>query len=276
MAVTSASPGLDCGVAALSTYEALATSYDALTADYSHDRWLAALERLAVEHGLSGKRVLDVACGTGKSFVPLVERGYDVSACDVSPSMLALARERLPDPARAFVADMRALPPMGEFDLVTCLDDAVNYLLEPWDLDAALASMRSALRPGGLLIFDTNTLFTYRTTFASDAVFERGERLFCWRGESEPQAPPGALHAATVEVFTRAGDRWRRVTGRHHQRHHPRGAVEHSLSLAGLLLRAVRGQSPGARLGREADELRHTKLVFVAKRPKGEPMIVTP
>ncbi|MGH8573589.1 MAG: class I SAM-dependent methyltransferase, partial [Gammaproteobacteria bacterium] len=102
MAVTLAPPGLDCGVAALSTYEALATSYDALTADYRHDRWLPALERLAVEHGLSGRRVLDVACGTGKSFVPLVERGYEVSACDVSPSMLALARGRLPDPARAF------------------------------------------------------------------------------------------------------------------------------------------------------------------------------
>ncbi|MGH2712445.1 MAG: class I SAM-dependent methyltransferase [Thermoleophilaceae bacterium] len=270
MAVTTAPSSIDCGVAALSTYEALATSYDEQTAGYRYDRWLPALERLAVEHGLSGRRVLDVACGTGKSFVPLVERGYEVSACDVSPSMLALARGRLPDPARAFVADMRALPPIGEFDLVTCLDDAVNYLFEPRDLEAALASMGSVLRPGGLLVFDTNTLFTYRTTFASDAVSERGERLFCWRGESDPEAEPGAAHSATVEVFTRAGERWRRVTGRHHQRHHPRGAVERALSLAGLLVRAVRGQSPGARLSRKADEQRHTKLVFVAQRPKEE------
>jgi SAM-dependent methyltransferase len=276
MAVTTAPSEVDCAAAALSTYEALAPSYDDLTADYRHDRWLSALERLAVEHGLSGRRVLDVACGTGKSFVPLVERGYDVSACDLSPGMLAVARRRLPDPARAFVADMRALPPSGEFDLVTCLDDSVNYLLEPRDLEAALASMRATLRPGGLLIFDTNTLLTYRTSFASDAVFERGERLFCWRGESKPHAEPGAAHTAAVDVFTRVGERWQRVTGRHRQRHHPRSAVEGALSRAGLRLRAVRGQSPGARLTREADEERRTKLVFVAQRPKGGPMVITP
>lgn len=264
-------PAGDCAAVALSTYEALAPAYDEQTAEYRHDRWLPALERLAVEHGLAGRRVLDVACGTGKSFMPLLERGYDVSACDVSPSMLVLARSRLPDPGRAFVADMRALPPVGKFDLVTCLDDAVNYLLEPGDLEAALASMRSVLRPGGVLVFDTNTLFTYRTIFASDSVSERGQHLFCWRGESDPHVGIGAVHAATVEVFTRVGGgRWERTTGRHLQRHHPRPVVERALARAGLLVRTVRGQSPGARLSREADEKRHTKLVFVAQRPKEE------
>jgi SAM-dependent methyltransferase len=277
MAIATTAPAVDCAAVALGTYEALAHAYDELTADYGHDRWLTVLERLAVEHGLGGRRVLDVACGTGRSFAPLLDRGYDVTACDLSPSMVAVARRRLPDPARAFVADMRALPAVAEFDLVTCLDDAVNYVLEPCDLVAALASMRSALRPGGVLMFDTNTLLTYRTTFASDSVFERGEHLFCWRGESDPQAASGAVHAAKLEVFTRAsGDRWSRTTGRHLQRHHPRQAVELSLGRAGLLLRAVRGQTPGARLHPEADEQRHSKLVFVAQRPKGGPMIKKP
>jgi SAM-dependent methyltransferase len=277
MGVTTAPPPADSAAAALSAYEALAPAYDELTATYRHDRWLGVLERLAAEHGLRGRRVLDVACGTGKSFVPLLERGYEVSACDISPRMVAAARARLPDPARAFVADMRALPGSGDFDLVTCLDDAVNYLLDPADLEAALGSMRSALRPGGLLIFDANTLLTYRTTFASDAVSERGRRLFCWRGMADEEAEAGELHEAAVEVFTRAGDgAWRRVTSRHRQRHHPRGAIERSVSRAGLLLRAVRGQSPGARLSRDVAEERHTKLVFVAQRPKGGTMVVNP
>jgi SAM-dependent methyltransferase len=277
MAAAAISPAADSAAAALSAYEALAPAYDELTAAYGHDRWLGALERLAVEHGLSGRCVLDVACGTGKSFVPLLERGYDVSACDLAPSMVAVARTRLPDPARAFVADMRALPASGEFDLVTCLDDAVNYLLEPHELEAALRSMGAALRPGGLLLFDTNTLLTYRTTFAGDAVSERGERLFCWRGQGDAEAEAGALHEAAVEVFTRVGDgTWRRVTSRHRQRHHPRGLIERSLARAGLVLRAVRGQSPGARLSRAAAEGRHTKLVFVAQRPKEGQMVVNP
>lgn len=278
MALATDSNRTDCASVALSTYEALAPAYDQMTADYAYDRWLSALERLAIDHGLTGKRVLDVACGTGKSFLPLLERGYDVSACDLSPGMVAIARARLPDPARAFVADMRALPPIGPFDLVTCLDDAVNYLLGSSDLEAALGSMRSVLRPGGVLVFDVNTLQTYRTAFASDAVWEHGRRLFCWRGMTAALVEPGGLHEAVVEVFTRGGAArcWMRTSGRHRQRHHPRAAVERSLLDAGLALRVVRGQSTGARLSREADEERHTKLVFVAQRPKGGPMTVKP
>ena len=277
MAVATDHPTTDCASFALSTYEALAPAYDEMTADYGYDRWLSALERLAIEHSLPGKRILDVACGTGKSFVPMLERGYDVSACDLSPSMVRIARANLPDPARAFVADMRALPSIGPFDLVTCLDDAVNYLLEPSDLEAALRSMRSVLRPGGVLVFDVNTLHTYRTTFGADAVWERDRRLFCWRGLSAAGAEPGGLHEAVVDVFTRdLAGRWTRATGRHRQRHHSRAAVERLLERAGLPLRTVRGQSPGARLSREADEERHTKLVFVAQRPKGGPMTVKP
>jgi SAM-dependent methyltransferase len=277
MAVVTEQAPIDCAAVALSTYEALAPAYDEMTAEYCYDRWLPALERLALEHGLTGRRVLDVACGTGKSFVPLLARGYDVSACDISPRMVAVAGARLPDPTRAFVADMRELPPGGGFDLVTCIDDAVNYLLEPADLEAALASMQSTLRPGGVLVFDTNTLLTYRTTFATDSVSEGGERLFCWRGESDPDADAGVVHAATVEVFTRIGDEcWRRSSARHVQRHHPRAVVERALAHAGLALCAVRGQSPGARLHLQADEERHTKIVFVARRPKGGPMTVSP
>lgn len=254
--------------AALAAYEALAPAYDELTAEHRHEDWLAALERLALEHGLRGRRVLDVACGTGKSFAPLLRRGYEVSACDLSPRMVALARRRLAGTSgAAFVADMRSLPATGPFDLVTCLDDAINYLLEPRDLEAALRSMRKTLRPGGLLVFDVNTLCTYRTTFATDAVSERGARLFCWRGEGDPEAQPGSLQSATVEVFSRReGGRWERTTSRHRQRHHPRPRVERALARAGLHLRAARGQRSGGRLSSDADEGRHTKLVFLAQR----------
>src|SRR3954466_9469538 len=112
-------------------YDALAPFYDRFTADYEHEPVLEQIEALAVERGLDGRRVLDVACGTGKSFLPLMLRGYDVTACDVSPEMVQRARQKLAprDRGRVVVADMRALPWEGEFDLVTCLDDAVNYLL---------------------------------------------------------------------------------------------------------------------------------------------------
>ena len=78
---------------ALAAYEALAPFYDEFTAGYDYDRWLDGLEALALEHGLRGRSLLDVACGTGKSFMPMLARGYEVTACDLSPAMVELARE---------------------------------------------------------------------------------------------------------------------------------------------------------------------------------------
>jgi ubiquinone/menaquinone biosynthesis C-methylase UbiE len=120
-------------------YDELAHVYDGLTAHHDHERWLALLLELAQAHGLAGRRLLDVGCGTGKSFMPLVRRGFDVTACDISPRMAARARRR----ARGrgvvvHVADMRRLPQLCEgADLVTCLDDAVNYLLDGEELRGA-------------------------------------------------------------------------------------------------------------------------------------------
>src|SRR4051794_6874771 len=131
-------------------YDALAPVYDGLTAHHDHERWLARLLELARGHGLGGNRALDVACGTGKSFMPLVRRGFDVTACDLSPAMAARARRRARGHGvRVWVADMRRLPVLCEHaDLVTCLDDAVNYLHGPYELEAALTGMRANMRPG--------------------------------------------------------------------------------------------------------------------------------
>src|SRR3954469_6530695 len=95
---------------ALRAYEALAPFYDEFTAGYAHGAWLRALERELRGLGLAGRRGLDVAFAGGKSSLPLVELGYEVSACDVSPTMVEVARRGLPlPPDRVFVADMRRL-----------------------------------------------------------------------------------------------------------------------------------------------------------------------
>jgi SAM-dependent methyltransferase len=254
--------------AALDAYDGLAAHYDDFTAGYEYDRWLTAVEDLAREHGLRGRRLLDVACGTGKSFLPMIERGYEVTACDLSPGMVACARAKIsPGEARVLVADMRSLPVLGAFDLLTCLDDSVNYLTSRADLRSCLAGFRRNLRPGGIAVFDANNLATYRGAFARDIAREREDAFFCWRGEAAADSGPGALASAWIEVFAADGSGgWRRTRTRHVQRHHPRAEVESALAAAGLRLVAVRGQSTGARIDHEPDEERHSKTVYVARR----------
>ena len=257
---------------ALAAYEAFAPFYDDFTADYAHDACLARVERLVRALGLTGSTALDVACGTGRSTEPLARRGWRVTACDLSPAMVERARARLAlPPDRVFVADMRSLPAIGPFDLVTCLDDAVNYLLTDEDLLAAFSSMAGVLRPGGMVAFDCNSLLTYRTAFASSFVRPRGDALFHWRGQGDPAPSAGTMASAAVEVFCREpSGGWRRAdVGRHLQRHHPRATIERALSGAGLRLAAVRGQHTGARLVDHPDEDACPKIFYVAEKLEG-------
>jgi SAM-dependent methyltransferase len=245
-------------------YDDLAPDYDLLTAEYPYDRWLATLEALAREHGLRGRDVLDVACGTGKSFLPLLERGWRVVGCDISPAMLAVARTKAPS-ARLTHADMRALPRLGAFDLVTCLDDALNYLLEERELEAALAGIRDNLRPDGIAVWDVNALTQYRESFARDHTIDRDGVFLAWRGETAPSLEPGGPAQATVDVFAPARDGlWERRSSVHRQRHWPEPTLRAVAARAGLEVLAVHGQHQGAVLEPHFDELVHTKAVYLA------------
>jgi SAM-dependent methyltransferase len=252
--------------AARAAYDALAPAYDALTAGHDYDRWLLVLERLARRHGLRGRRLLDLACGTGRSFEPMVRRGYRVTACDVSPAMVHLARRRAPG-VPVEVADMRALPDLGAFDLVTCLDDAINYLPEERDLDAAFAGVARALRTGGLFVFDLNTLRTYRTAFATSFDVDAGDVQVTVHGGAAPDAPPGAVCPSRMEIRTRKpGWGWQHRVSEHRQRHWPPGRVRTRLRAAGLRPVALHGQSTGCVLHETVDEARDTKVILVARR----------
>lgn len=181
-------------------YEAIAPVYDEFTAHHNDEEWLSELLAALEPHGLAGGRLLDVGCGTGKSFIPMLERGWQVTACDISPAMLALAKEKVGEAAQLEVADMRKLPHFGYVDLVWALDDAVNYLLDREELEAGLAGMRDNLAIGGLLLFDLNTLRTYRTFFAETTTIKRGGLRLVWSGLAEADVPAGSICEARFEV----------------------------------------------------------------------------
>lgn len=116
------------GDSALRTYEAVAPFYDDFTRGYGYESecWTDRLLALAEAAGLEGNRLLDVGCGTGLTSLPMLERGWQVTACDLSPAMLEVARAKAGERARFLLADMRSLPCLGEFDLIW----AVNEPLE--------------------------------------------------------------------------------------------------------------------------------------------------
>jgi SAM-dependent methyltransferase len=247
-------------------YQAIAPVYDDFTAHHDYELWLGMLMPKLEKHGISGKRLLDVACGTGKSFIPMLERGWQVTACDISPAMVAIAREKVGDRVQLSVADMRELPVFGEFDVVFCLDDAVNYLLGTEELEQALTGMRRNLAPGGLLMFDVNTLEAYRNFFAEEVVVERDGRRMIWKGLSSPDAEPGTISEASFEVEPLNDSAGPPIPPElHRERHFPESEVRAALEAAGLECLDVFGHHHDAIPKQPLDEIAHAKGVYIAR-----------
>jgi SAM-dependent methyltransferase len=231
-------------------FDRFASFYDRFTAHHRYDEWMTSLEALALSHGLSGRRLLDVACGTGKSLEPMLERGYEAVGCDLSAPMLARAREKLAGRARLLEADMRELPELDDED----------------DLLAAFRSAARCLAPGGVYLFDLNTLHTYRDLFSRDMCHEHDGWSFSWRGLSSPHLEPGDSAEALVEAWEPLGDDlFRRHRTTHVQRHFPPERVTELLREAGLQPLGVYGQFPDSRpIDPHLDEARHTKALFIS------------
>jgi len=247
-------------LSARTAYDAFASAYDVFNQAYQYESWTGKLLAEAQSAGLEGKRLLDVGCGTGLSFVALLDRGFEVTACDISPGMLEIARQRVGDRAELLVGDMRELPDLGEFDLVWAVNDAANYVLSDEELRASLRSMARNLAPDGVVLFDLNTLLTFKTFFCETQEREVEGQRFIWRGEMDAEKiGPGAIAEAHFQAEGLDIDHV------HRQRHFPEADVLAAIEDAGLRSRAVLGELEGV-LTPGLDESVHSKAVYIASR----------
>ena len=105
------------------------------------------------ESGFHPASVLDLACGTGVLCRILKEQGMEVSGVDLSPGMIAIAREGNPD-IPFHRGDMTLWQPECPVDLVTCTGDAVNHLPHGDMVQTMFRTVYESLTPGGYFVFD--------------------------------------------------------------------------------------------------------------------------
>lgn len=105
---------------------------------------------------LAGKRVLDVGCGGGLLAESLTRAGAAVTAIDLAPGMIEVARLHAAEAGLTIdyrLAEPATLLPAGRdgFDVVTCME-MLEHVPEPADMLATLAAL---VRPGGTLFVST-------------------------------------------------------------------------------------------------------------------------
>jgi SAM-dependent methyltransferase len=104
-----------------------------------------------------GARILDLAGGYGRIAVPLARRGYRLTVLDLSAEFLRRGQERAAAAGVAIEwlhADLRDVPPSGDFDAVISLFSSFGYFQQDEENERVLHAVGKALRPGGQFLLD--------------------------------------------------------------------------------------------------------------------------
>jgi SAM-dependent methyltransferase len=153
---------------------------------------VAALTALLTQHDAPADgQILDLACGYGRTAVPLAQAGYRLTGYDLSPYLLARAEQSAAEAGVTIEfqrGDMRQLPAewAGRFDAVMNVFTAFGYFETPEDNQKVLTSIAQVLTPGGLFIIDVSHRDRIMAAYRETDWFEVNDLLVCTSRQFDP------------------------------------------------------------------------------------------
>ena len=220
----------------MEAYSSFAEVYDLFMDNVPYEEWSVYLQQLLKENGVEDGLVLDLGCGTGTLTELLAAQGYDMIGVDASEEMLQAAMEKRTRSGQDILyllQDMREFELYGTVRAVVSICDSINYILEYEDLVRVFTLVNNYLDPGGVFIFDLNTVYKYQNilgdnTFAED----REESSFIWDNfyDEEDQ-----VNEYDLTLFIREGNGlYRKYTETHYQKAYDLTTVRRALKEAGM------------------------------------------
>lgn len=191
-------------------------SEDDLTEEEERYREAVSEALLASERNL----VVDLGCGTGTLTELLYRKGYDMIGIDNSAEMLDIAMEKRARSGSEILylqQDMCELELYSTVGTVISVCDCLNYLLEEEDLAEVFRLVNNYLYPGGLFLFDFNTVYKYRRVIGDTVIAENRENCsFIWENYYHEDEE---INEYDLTVFVQEeGEHFRRFTENHFQR----------------------------------------------------------
>ncbi|MED3997619.1 methyltransferase domain-containing protein [Peribacillus frigoritolerans] len=246
------------------TYERFAYVYDELMKDAPYEKWLMILTAKLEQYGIGGRKVLDLACGTGEMTVELAQHGFEVTGVDLSDEMLLVANEKavkLGLSIPLFQQNMAELEGLGQFDCVTIFCDSLNYLRDEEDIVKTFSRVHEHLKDGGLFMFDIHSLYKMEEIFSDHTFAVNGEEVSyiwdCFPGEE----PYSVEHDLSFFVRDEESGLYDRFDELHYQRTYPVEQYKKWLEQAGFTVSEILADLEEAPLVTETE-----RILFVASK----------
>ena len=168
----------------MEAYTSFASVYDTFMDNVPYEEWGEYIHSMLCEYGVKDGIVLDLGCGTGTMTEILAGYGYDMIGVDNSEDMLELAMEKRIASGHDILyllQDMREFELYGTVRAVVSVCDSVNYITEPEELREVFRLVNNYLDPGGVFLFDFNTVYKYEKILGDVTIAEnREDCAFIW------------------------------------------------------------------------------------------------
>lgn len=217
----------------METYKSFAQVYDLFMDNVPYEEWAVYLTGLLREYGVGDGLVLELGCGTGKMTRLLKRAGYDMIGVDSSEEMLELARDKEDEGILYLLQDMREFELYGTVKAVVSVCDSMNYILEEAELRDVFSLVNNYLDPGGIFIFDLNTVYKYRDLLGETTISEnRDEGSFIWENYYDGES---GVNEYDLTLFIREERKlYRKYEETHYQRAYTPETVKRLLAEAGM------------------------------------------
>lgn len=232
-------------------YQAFSVIYDRVMCEIPYDEWFEKLSALLKRQGKGGGHLCELGCGTGEMAGRFFDAGYEVTGIDLSPDMLARAVDKRREGQEILYVnqDMTHFSLHKRADVVLCICDSINYLLDEEELLQTFQCVRDNLTEDGLFVFDMKTEYCYADVLGDTVRVEDDDGYTviwenCYNREDKINE-----YMLTMFLYQEDVRLYERYDECHCQRAYTREEVEGLLSRAGLALQACYGagmdQEPG-------------------------------
>lgn len=220
----------------MEAYGKFAQVYDLFMDNVDYEGWADCLEKHLKEEGIEDGLVLELGCGTGTMTGLLARRGYDMIGVDNSEEMLAEAMEKKVEDGLDILyllQDMQEFELYGTVRAAVSVCDSLNYITEKEELLQVFRLVNNYLDPGGIFLFDMNTVHKYRDILGDDTIAEnRNEGSFIWENSYDPDT---GLNIYELAVFLpREDGLYEKCEELHCQRAYEQAEIEALIREAGM------------------------------------------
>ncbi len=174
----------------MEAYTSFASVYDLFMDNVPYDEWCGQLVKILSEHGIRGGIVAELGCGTGSLTERLSRKGFDMIGIDYSEDMLEIALDKKLKSGENILylcQDMRSFELYGTCAAIVSRCDSINYMLTTEDLVTVFRLVNNYLDPGGVFVFDCNTVHKYEKILAENTIAEtRDIGSFIWENSYDP------------------------------------------------------------------------------------------